>query len=618
MSYTMTQWQNGQEPAINAENLNKIERGIYDAHQTAEGKYSKPSLGIPKNDLAESVKNSLDNADSALQDADVDSALSLISTNPVQNKIITNKIAGTDRRLDMLYKLTQGQTWDFDRDNNNAYSVDVPSGAKYASVDMVGGGTVAWNQIMPNIPTHTQSGVTITNNGDGSYTLNGTATATQAFPSVRNFKVKTGHKYLFRGISGTGLGCLISSSSVTGSNVTPSATQTSDTIFTCVNSGDDTVDNVIVLVKVYEGVTYDNLIIRPQLHDLTAMFGSGNEPATVEEFEAMFPDDYYPYSEPTIISSQTDRVDVRGVNLWDEEWEVGSINSTTGQNTTASNLIRAKNYIPVFPDTAYFMKTPVSALVYYYDTNKNFIDTGLGGSVLSAYRFTTPSNCRFIRFRTSSGYGNTYKNDICINLSNPSRDGSYSPYSLQQITTGFPVLNSAGSVYDYIDIDNGKLHQRVGKAVFDGSEAWSTSKVGVFYLEKANLPNKKQGSSLFAMSNKYSYGGTAAGTGTVNNGSFAFYNNQYPQYGDEIYINDISLADTAALKASLASNPLTIIYELAEEIVTDITIPAELSDWLTVEAGGSITFHNADEGKRLLIPNTEEYLVKLSEVISNG
>jgi len=34
--------------------------------------------------------------------------------------------------------------------------------------------------------------------------------------------------------------------------------------------------------------------------DLTAMFGAGNEPATVAEFERMFPEPYYPYSAPTL------------------------------------------------------------------------------------------------------------------------------------------------------------------------------------------------------------------------------------------------------------------------------------------------------------------------------
>jgi hypothetical protein len=39
-----------------------------------------------------------------------------------------------------------------------------------------------------------------------------------------------------------------------------------------------------------------DVVFRPQLFDLTLMFGSGREPATPEEFSAMFPDPFYPYS----------------------------------------------------------------------------------------------------------------------------------------------------------------------------------------------------------------------------------------------------------------------------------------------------------------------------------
>ena len=61
-------------------------------------------------------------------------------------------------------------------------------------------------------------------------------------------------------------------------------------------------------------------------------------------------------------------------------------------------------------------------------------------------------------------------------------------------------------------------------------------------------------------------------------------------------------------------NGVILYYELAEEIITDIEIPIELTDWMTVETGGSITFHNLDNGKRLLIPNKETFIRKLDEV----
>lgn len=74
MSYVKTPWVNvpdpdyaTDEPKLDADNLNKMEQGIYDAHEIADGKYTKPVGGIPENDLANSVKASLEKADSALQ-----------------------------------------------------------------------------------------------------------------------------------------------------------------------------------------------------------------------------------------------------------------------------------------------------------------------------------------------------------------------------------------------------------------------------------------------------------------------------------------------------------------------------------------------------------------------
>ena len=47
-----------------------------------------------------------------------------------------------------------------------------------------------------------------------------------------------------------------------------------------------------------------------EIFDLTAMFGSGNEPVNVEEFEKMFPNDYYQYNAGEIISAGVTEVAV--------------------------------------------------------------------------------------------------------------------------------------------------------------------------------------------------------------------------------------------------------------------------------------------------------------------
>ena len=49
-----------------------------------------------------------------------------------------------------------------------------------------------------------------------------------------------------------------------------------------------------------------------QVYDLTAMFGAGNEPATVAEFEALFPDAYYPYDAGSLQSVNVEGIQSAG------------------------------------------------------------------------------------------------------------------------------------------------------------------------------------------------------------------------------------------------------------------------------------------------------------------
>lgn len=58
-----------------------------------------------------------------------------------------------------------------------------------------------------------------------------------------------------------------------------------------------------VRIRLDAQITYSNTIFGyPVIIDLTQMFGEGNEPATVEEFEQLFPLDYYDYNAGTVIN----------------------------------------------------------------------------------------------------------------------------------------------------------------------------------------------------------------------------------------------------------------------------------------------------------------------------
>lgn len=440
-------------------------------------------------------------------------------------------------------------------------------------IQSIFGKTVVWNQLVKNGQFNTISGWTI--DGDNqSYSINeGVCTIelssqftssglsqsksyrighkylglADVRPNGASFKIAIGQPYLFREMSCT------------------------DGVFTKLSYVWSPTENTgnsaffQIGTKYADGVVRNISITNPQLFDLTQMFGAGNEPSTLDDPRIKWIKDYaneYPeYNIGELISYNGSWIKTVGFNQWDEEWEVGSIGSTTGQNTTASNLIRAKNYIPVFPDTAYFMKTPVSAIVYYYDTNKNFIGLGLGGSDLSAYRFTTPSNCRFIRFRTAVGYGNTYNHDICINLSwSGYRNGEYEPYWNRTlnlpISTYFPDgMKSAGSVRDELTKD--KVIKRIG-FVDLGTLNWVTGD-GYGYTYMTNPTNPKRGGNILAIMPP-----------TITNYAINTENDALV-----VYYPAGSYSDGIALKSAMSGH--YAVYELAEPIETTITPPLDLT-----------------------------------------
>ena len=169
----------------------------------------------------------------------------------------------------------------------------------------------------------------------------------------------------------------------------------------------------------------------PRLVDLTLMFGSGNEPTTIDEFYNRMPQgiNVGAYTEGQLIASNADGIKSVGFNAWDEKWESGAIteDGTTGDLQT--NFYRSKNYTRVLPNTEYYLKKSANLAnrLVFYDINKNwlgiydfFSTAGEGG------KFKTPSNAFYMKLYNQSP---TYNNDICINLVHSGyKNGTYLPY----------------------------------------------------------------------------------------------------------------------------------------------------------------------------------------------
>lgn len=162
-----------------------------------------------------------------------------------------------------------------------------------------------------------------------------------------------------------------------------------------------------------------------------------------------------------------------GINLWDEQWEVGNIDPDTGLNIGGNNVIRSTNYIPVAPNTPIYMHTNNKmAFVFGYDENKACVMLNQGKKDVM---FTTNADVFYLRFRMESSYGTTYNNDISINY--PSSDTTYHAYNGQTFT-----IDLGGTRYGgYVDAVRGKLVVTWGSADL-GSLTWIyDSSVPSFY-----------------------------------------------------------------------------------------------------------------------------------------
>lgn len=204
----------------------------------------------------------------------------------------------TDRKLDALWKLNQGISYEFQTDDTEAYQKTVPSGAKVASIKSIGGKTIVWNQLNLNSgKSITKNGISFINNKDGSWTINGTCSASNddgidTIVYLFSKKYVSGHKYLVK------------------------ADKYSDGNYGfAINGGSSPLKKAVIynyafnpIIFVKDKVTVDNITMRMNIFDLTQMFGTGNEPSTPKEFEAMFPADYYPYNAGELMSASVNEV----------------------------------------------------------------------------------------------------------------------------------------------------------------------------------------------------------------------------------------------------------------------------------------------------------------------
>ena len=381
---------------------------------------------------------------------------------------------------------------------------------------------------------------------------------------------------------------------------------------------------------------FNKLKFSVMLIDLTAMFGSGNEPSTVEEFEAIFPNNYYPYNVGEIVSAGTEEVVEQGKNLFDytdKTYHGANVNKvengviyTKGMTTTALN-------IPTIAENKYTLSFKVKSNAanqsglrwslqkgkntsYAHDSSLIKSEVGYAANIEYQAVVTFVADTDYVSLCTIVGM--IYD----VQLENGDTATNYSPfyqtaYQIPEAIRNLPGYGwSAGTARNYVDYENKKYVQCVN-SVDLGTLDWelnTTSAVGHHFYAPAKHLNFKYlgvfGTTVYnALCSKYR---------TVARSSNVFVDKTLTIDGvtvvSQIQVKDTAYTDAAAFKQAMQG--VILYYELATPIVTDISdlIPDDFLRNIEVEAGGSVTFKGGNDDYRIPVPNEEEYIVKLSEV----
>ena len=456
---------------------------------------------------------------------------------------------------------------------------DIQSGT--ASINRVLGKTLVWNQLITLNPLYTSNET----NGlkiivqDGKVVLNGTATAKVNVQAYKG-NIYKNHKYavIFEKLEGAYIfmdyqGALYENKIIYRPN--------------------DVGQIFLLKFVVDEGTTLNNYTPKINLFDLTQMFGEGNEPTTIEEFEAMFPNDYYEYNEGTLINNDAVGIKSVGFNAWDEEWVDGELNFD-GSIANNSTKHVTKNFIRVIPNKKYKITLDDYNRYFWTEFNSDFKNILSENSYLSH----VAGNVDGITFKGDyiKIVGPKDNQTMNINLSHSGiRDGEYEPYEEHKLLFNngnklsaikgklngegdsvvvFPDgLRSAGNARDEI-VGNVAI-KRIG-AVDMG-----TLNISEYYQPSESMPNGLMGLRL---KNANIYNMITAKYLCLTRYSEKD-NVIYPNAGNEemLYIVNSSFRLSADFKESLQGQIL--YYELAEPetYILDEAIPMNyvVDDWGT-------------------------------------
>lgn len=463
-----------------------------------------------------------------------------------------------------------------------------------ATILSLEGKSLLWNQQIDKskFPTTTEkiSGVTFTNNGDGSFTLKGKASGEIWYPLQADIPVVPGHKMLF-------CGCPAG-----GSETTYSVWLSDETLdigngilYTAANS------TTTVKIHVISGSVLLSRKFCPQLFDLTLMFGAGREPVSVDEFRQIFSQGTYEYCQRKLITSHPHAMRTVGINLLDAEKVLpaqGWLKQNDGNWYTSASA--GMNGKVLWENTCGYTGRMVVHYQKKQDSDRNsalhlrYIYSDGSSVVGGADSYGTD----FVTINAESAQGKTvhqiiwsysigaqvWLKDVCVSfLWSGAREGTYEPFSEHVLTlptqTYFPDgMRGIGTLSDTMDFAKHKAVTRIGALSWNGTEAWSVSESPAGF--SLSVPDRQPGESCPYLCSHDLFSSTSAQSGLVFAAEQPVITFVAPSVAESLNDWKQYLAAQHA-----AGTPVTLYYALAEP--TEADIPAGTNNVYIVDDWGT-------------------------------
>lgn len=201
--------------------------------------------------------------------------------------------------------------------------------------------------------------------------------------------------------------------------------------------------------------------------EIIAILPTGVESGVVANFKTSLA---LPLVDYTVDNTVT-KVFQRGLNLWDEDWEVGTYNTNTGEKSSSTTRIRSKNLFPI--PNAVGSKLYITQIgsgnglsFLFYDKNKVFKNGYYRADTTGGFSFTIEADWCYMAISPNENYGTTYNNDISIRI-----DNNYSYVAYNTNSNEYAVADIGNIVtfsgWNNIFTDDGNISVTYKKSIND-------------------------------------------------------------------------------------------------------------------------------------------------------